>query len=188
MNDDKKEWIGAYRLFHGNVAYVWFPDLYSDSFISDIRQAGFTINAHIVWVKNNLAAGFSDYRWQHENCIYATRGPHNWQGGRDKSTVWEIPSIHSLEKNEGAWGHSTQKPIECMKRPIENNTYEGEWVYDPFCGTGTTIIACERTRRKCLAVELSPQYCDAIIRRWQKETGRQARKSSGELFDELNAI
>lgn len=91
-----------------------------------------------------------------------------------------------LKKEEGAWGHGTQKPIECMRRPIVNNSEEGEWVYDPFSGSGTTFIACERTKRKCLGIELSPHYCDAIIRRWQSETGKQAvLQSDGALFDDL---
>jgi DNA modification methylase len=73
-----------------------------------------------------------------------------------------------------------------MKRPIENNSDEGDYVYDPFCGSGTTIIAAERTGRKCLACELSPVYCDAIIRRWEQETGERAiRESDGLAFDDL---
>jgi DNA modification methylase len=74
-----------------------------------------------------------------------------------------------------------------MKRPIVNNTDEGEFVYDPFSGSGTTFIAAERTNRKCLGIELNPVYCDAIIRRWQQETGKKAILSGdGVSFDDLN--
>jgi DNA modification methylase len=153
--------------------------------IPNLRDCGFTVNQIIIWNKDHFALGHNDYQWKHEPCAYATKGNHNWKGGRSQSTVWDIKSINSL--NEGAFGHSTQKPIECMKRPIENNSDKGDWVYDPFCGSGTTIIAAERSGRKCLAVELSPVYCDTIIRRWELETGKQAvRESDGKLFDDLD--
>lgn len=75
-----------------------------------------------------------------------------------------------------------------MKRPMENNSESGEYVYDPFSGSGTSFIAAERIKRKCLGCELSPVYCDTIVRRWQMETGRQAtRQSDGALFDDLKA-
>lgn len=186
LNDDRADWCEAYELFKGNVAYVWHGNLSTDVVLGNLKKCGFTITSMIVWNKSIFAIGRSDYHWKHEVCAYATRGNHNWQGGRDKCTVWDIPTIRMLSNDEGNWGHSTQKPIECMKRPIENNSVRGEWVYDPFCGSGTTIIACERTKRKCLAVELSPHFCDAIIRRWEEETHRQAKlEETGELFDYL---
>lgn len=186
LNDDRDCWEEAYSKFTGNVAYVWHGNLHTDVVFWDLKKCGFTLNSMIIWNKSNFAIGRSDYHWKHEVCVYATRGNHNWQGGRDKCTVWDIPDIRSVTKSEGSWGHSTQKPIECMKRPIENNSVRGEWVYDPFCGSGTTIIACEKTKRKCLAVELSPHFCDAIVRRWEEETHRQAKlEETGELFDYL---
>lgn len=189
LNDDRASWKESYALFPGKVAYVWHSNLHSDVVFHDLRENGFELNSMIIWNKSNFAIGFSDYHWKHEPCVYATRGNHNWQGGRDKTTVWDIPEIRSLTKEEGSWGHSTQKPIECMKRPIENNSVRGEWVYDPFCGSGTTVISCERTKRKCLAVELSPQFCDAIVRRWEEETHKQAKlEETGELFDRLEEI
>lgn len=186
LNDDRADWYEAYALFPGNVAYVWHGNLNTDVVFGDLKKCGFTLTSMIIWNKNIFAIGHSDYHWKHEPCVYATKGNHNWQGGRDKNTVWDIPMIRCVEKKEGSWGHSTQKPIECMQRPIENNSVMGEWVYDPFCGSGTTVIACERTKRKCLAVELSPQFCDAIVRRWEEETHRQAKlEDGGELFDYL---
>ena len=144
------------------------------------------LNSLIVWNKSQFVLGRGDYHWKHEPCVYATRGKHNWQGDRTQTTVWDIPNI--LHLDEGEWGHGTQKPIECMKRPMENNSEPGEYVYDPFSGSGTSFIAAERTKRKCLGCELSPIYCDTIVRRWQMETGRQAtRQSDGALFDDLKA-
>lgn len=185
-NDDRCSWYESYSLFPGNVAYVWCASSFIDTFIQDLRKCGFKINPFIVWNKDMFALGMTDYQQKHEPCLYATKGNHNWKGGRNQTTVWDIPMISHLKKEEGEWGHSTQKPIECMKRPIENNSDEGDYVYDPFCGSGTTIIAAERTGRKCLACELNPVYCDAIIRRWEHETGERAiRESDGLAFDDL---
>lgn len=185
-NDDRCGWKESYELFPGNIAYVWHAPTNSDTVMQDIKACGYTINSVIVWNKQQMIVGWSDYHWKHEACIYATRGNHNWQGSKNETTVWDIETMLHLKKEEGAWGHGTQKPIECMRRPIENNSEAGEWVYDPFCGSGTTFIACERTKRKCLGIELSPHYCDAIIRRWESETGKQAvLDGDGALFDEL---
>lgn len=183
-NDDRADWYEAYSLFPGNIAYIWHSNISSDIVLTDIKKCGFTPNQMIIWNKSQFAMGLSDYHWKHEPCVYATRGNHNWRGGRSQSTVWDIGVIRYL--GEGEWGHSTQKPIECMKRPIENNSDKGEFVYDPFLGSGTTIIAAERSGRKCLGCEISPHYCDAIVRRWESETGRQAILSGTETtFDEL---
>lgn len=188
-NDDRTDWKDAYSLFPGNVAYVWAPSTFLDYFMGDIRQCGFEISDLIIWNKSEQVLGRKDYHSKFEPCIYATRGKHNWKGGRDKTTVWDIPLIMFLKKEEGSWGHGTQKPIECMKRPIENNSDEGDWVYDPFCGSGTTIIAAERTGRKCIACEISPVYCDAIVRRWESETGGEAiLESTGDTFGSLSGM
>lgn len=92
-----------------------------------------------------------------------------WQGSRKESTVWDIPKPQKSET-----GHSTQKPVECMARPIRNNSKPGDLVYDPFLGSGTTIIAAEQEGRVCYGLELSPAYCDVIVARWEAFTGRKA--------------
>lgn len=185
-NDERADWTEAYSLFTGNIAYIWHANSFSDVVMKNIKDCGFKINSVIIWNKNNFAMGLSDYHWKHEPCLYATRGNHNWKGGRDKTTVWDIPSILFAKKEEGEWGHGTQKPIECMKRPIENNSDKGEYVYDPFLGSGTTLIAAEKTGRKCIGCEISPHYCDAIIRRWESETGgRAVLDGDGAYFDDL---
>lgn len=187
LNDDCSHWKESYSLFEGNVAYVWCSASHMDDFMIDLKACGFEISSQIIWNKSNFCIGRSDYQWKHEPCLYATRGNHNWRGGRNKTTVWDIPLTYQL-KQEGAWGHGTQKPIECMKKPIENNSDPGDWVYDPFCGSGTTIIAAEQTGRKCIGVELSPTYCDAICRRFESVTGKKAiRESDGAEFSELIA-
>lgn len=185
LNDDRADWTEAYKLYPGSVAYVWHASLFSDVIYQNLKDCGFKINSMIIWNKSQFVLGHCDYHWKHEPCVYATRDKHNWNGDRKQCTVWDIPLIRSLD--EGEWGHSTQKPIECMRRPIENSSKEGDFVYDPFLGSGTTVIAAERTGRKCLGCELNPVYCDAIVRRWQSETGGKAvRQEDGCLFDELN--
>lgn len=183
-NDDRADWYEAYSLFPGDICYIWHNALYADLLISEIKKCGFKLISQIIWNKNQLAMGLSDYHWKHEACIYAAKGNHNWKGGRSQSTVWDIKVIRLLD--EGEWGHGTQKPIECMRRPIENNSDPGDYVYDPFLGSGTTLIAAEQTGRKCIGCEISPHYCDAIIRRWESETGKKAiLQGDGAFFDDL---
>ena len=106
-------------------------------------------------MKNNIVIGRGDYHWQHEPCWYAVRkgSTGHWSGDRTQSTAWEIDKQQKSET-----GHSAQKPVECMKRPIENNSSRGQAVYDPFVGSGTTIIAAEMTGRRCHAIEINPVY------------------------------
>jgi DNA modification methylase len=98
------------------------------------------------------------------------RGHGHWHGDRSQTTLWEISS----RKQDAATVHGTQKPVECMRRPIENNSAPGEAVYESFSGSGTTIIAAEIAGRACHAVELDPRYVDVDVRCWQAFTGRQA--------------
>lgn len=107
----------------------------------------------------------------------------HWEGDRKQSTVWQIPKSLNNET-----GHSTQKPVECMRRPIENNSSPGQAVYEPFSGSGTTIIAAEMTGRSCHAIEISPAYVDVAVTRWQAFSGQTARlEETGETFAEVLA-
>ena len=92
-----------------------------------------------------------------------------WCGDRKQSTLWAIPA-----RDDSGHGHGTQKPVECMKRPIENNSSPGQAIYEPFSGSGTTIIAAEITGRICHAIELMPEYVDVAVERWQAFTGEAA--------------
>ena len=185
-NDDRADWSEAYSLFEGDVAYVWHAHNNCDVVMTNLKDCGFNIVQMLVWNKSQFAFGRSDYHWKHEVCAYVARGNHHWNGDRTQSTVWDIPVIRILEKEEGSWGHGTQKPLACMRIPIENNSKEGDYVYDPFCGSGTTIIACEQTGRKGIGVELDQHYCDAIVRRWEAVSGKKAvLEGDGALFDDL---
>ncbi len=191
INDDRADWREAWALFPGDVAYVWHADTQAGKVIESLACVGFPIRAQIVWVKTRFAIGRGDYHHQHEPCFYSVKdgGDENWNfvpehevaeyvvkkgkvghyvGGRKQSTVWFIEHLKSDT------GHSTQKPVECMKRPIENNSSPGQAVYEPFSGSGTTIIAAEMTGRSCHAIELNPLYVDMAVKRWQEFTGQTA--------------
>jgi len=170
-NDDRADWREAWALFPGDVAYVWHGGLHSAVVAESLDECGLNVRAQIIWVKNNIAIGRGDYHWKHEPCWYAVRKgcKGHYAGGRKQSTVWEIDKPMKSET-----GHSTQKPVECMKRPIENNSSPGQAVYEPFSGSGTTIIAGEMTGRSIHAIELNPTYVDIAVTRWQNFTGEIA--------------
>jgi DNA modification methylase len=130
-----------------------------------------------------------DYHWKHEACWYAVREgkTSHWCGDRKQTTVWEFPNNNPFgnQQHEQTWGHGAQKPIQCMRRPIDNNSRPGQAIYDPFLGSGTSLIAAEMTGRICYGLELNPPYVDVIVRRWQVFTGRTARHQASRLsFDE----
>lgn len=114
----------------------------------------------------------------------------HWGGDRTQTTVWEIANnnLFGNPQHEQTWGHGTQKPIECMRRPIINNSRPGQVIYDPFLGSGTALIAAEMTGRVCCGLELSPAYVNVIVRRLQAFTRRIARdQTTGQSFDERAA-
>lgn len=192
LNDDRADWREAWALFPGDVAYVWHGGLHAGTVAESLAANGFGIRAQIVWVKTRPALSRGHYHWQHEPALYAVREsvendgwrfvPEHevaayavkngktakWRGGRKQSTVWFIEHLKSDT------GHGTQKPVDCMRRPIENNSAPGDVVYEPFSGSGTTIIAAEMTSRCCRAIELNPAYVDVAVRRWQEFTGQRA--------------
>lgn len=180
LNDDQADWREAWALFPGEVAYVWHAGVRSNEVADSLHACGFKVYAQIIWAKSNLVIGRGHYHPKHEPCWYAVKkgGTGHWQGDRKQTTLWEIPKPQKSET-----GHSTQKPIECMRRPIENNSRPGDAVYEPFSGSGTTIIAAEQTGRICYAMELSPNYVDVAVRRWQQYTGKTAvLESTGQPF------
>ena len=180
-NDDRADWRDAWALFPGEVAYVWHAGNKAHVVAESLIESDFDIRAQIIWAKNNIVIGRGHYHPKHEPCWYAVRkgGTGHWSGDRKQSTVWDIPKPQKSET-----GHSTQKPVECMKRPIENNSSPGQAIYEPFSGSGTTIIACEMTGRHCYAIELNPAYVDVAVRRWQQFTGKRAvLESTGREFD-----
>ncbi len=177
-NDDRADWAPAYRLFPGDVIYVWHAGVHAAEVAIGIMKAGFEIRAQIIWAKQHFALSRGAYHWQHEPCWYAVReGGHcYWGGDRTQSTLWQVANLNPFGGNQGesATGHGAQKPVELMRRPIRNHTERGAAVYDPFLGSGTTLIAADMTERICYGVEIDPRYCDVIVRRWQEFTGNKA--------------
>jgi DNA modification methylase len=182
-NDHRADWREAWALFPGEVAYVWHAGIYATTVAESLLALGFTLRSQIIWVKPRLVLSRGHYHWQHEPCWYAVRdgGQGHWQAARDQTTIWSIDG--NTEDQDTS--HSTQKPVECMRRPIQNNSKPGDGVYEPFSGSGT-IIAAEIENRRCHAVELSPEYVDVAVLRWQAFTGKTAvLEQGGQTFAEV---
>lgn len=203
LNDDRADWREAWALFPGSVAYVWHAGTFAGDVAASLESCKFKLRAQIVWVKTRHVLSRGDYHHQHEPCFYGVKpdADENWNfvpeheistyavkkgavgqyvGGRKQSTVWFIEHLKSDT------GHGTQKPVECMKRPIENNSSPGQAVYEPFSGSGTTIIAGEMTGRSIHAIELNPAYVDVAVKRWQEFTGQEAvHAETGRTFADV---
>ena len=170
-NDDRSDWRDAWALFEGDVAYVWHSGLHARVVEESLIACGFEIRAQIIWVKNAPRLSRGHYHWQHEPAYYAVRtgSSARWIGDRKQTTTW------FLEHFDNDTGHGTQKPFEAMARPIRNHTLRDELVYDPFLGSGTTLIAADALGRTCYGLEIDPGYCDVIVRRWEQFSGRHAQ-------------
>lgn len=186
MNDDRADWREAWALFPGDVAYVWHGALHAGTVADSLAAEGFEIRSQIIWSKERLVLSRGHYHWQHEPCWYAVRkgGSGAWSGDRKQTTLWQI----SAKDQDAATVHGTQKPVECMRRPMLNNSSTGQVVYEPFSGSGTTIIAAETCGRHCYAVELNPAYVDVAVLRWRQLTGEVATlEGEGTSFDDVAA-
>ncbi len=201
-NDDRASWAMAFRLFPGDVAYIWHAACYSTVVERAIVSCGFDIRSQIIWVKSHLAISRGQYHWRHEACWFAVRKQQSahWAGGRKQNTVWadiidvwkpselmfagpidektliafkaDMTTVWEIgtDASEAKTTHGTQKPLECMERPIRNHDFK--IVYDPFLGSGTTLVASERLGRSCYAAEINPAYVAVSIQRWVDMTGK----------------
>jgi DNA modification methylase len=186
LNDHRADWREAWALFPGDVAYVWHGALHATTVAESLVACGFTIRSQIIWAKERLVLSRGDYHWQHEPCWYAVRqkATGHWSGDRKQTTLWTIPS----RDQDTTTVHGTQKPVECMRRPMLNNSSPGQAVYEPFSGSGSCIIAAETCGRQCHAVELDPAYVDVAVERWQAFTGQEALlEATGETFAAVRA-
>jgi DNA modification methylase len=145
--------------------YLWHADRRANEVYQAAIGAGYEIRTQIIWhkLKAHYGAWMAQYKQKHEPCIYCVKGTPDFTGDTNEVTVWEYdqPSVNEF--------HPTQKPVELMERAIGNHPYK--MVYEPFAGSGTTLIACERLKRKCRAVEIDPGYCAVAIQRWVDMTG-----------------
>ena len=159
----------AYALFSGKIAYVWMSSLALPIAARGLDACGF-VRRSLIWDKGHIVIGRGHYHWRHEACWYAVKkgAQANWAGDRKTSTIWEIDNPRKSEP-----GHSAQKPVEYMQRAIHN--HRGD-VYDPFVGSGTTLIAGEQEGRIVCAIEIEPAYVDVTVKRWEAFTGRTATR------------
>jgi len=176
-NDDRVNWAAAFKLFRGAVAYVWHAGVHAAEVSLGLADSEFEIRAQIIWTKQHFVFGRGAYHWKHEPCWYAVRKGKgaDWIGDRKQTTVWEIVNANPMggAEDDVNTTHATQKPVECMARPIRNHSGD---VYDPFLGSGTTLIAAEQLGRICYAMEIDPGYCDVSVQRWEQMTGGKAKR------------
>lgn len=190
----------------GAAAYIFHASMESANFMQAFTAAGFKHAENLVWVKNNLVLGLNDYHWKHEPIIYGWKegAGHYFTDSRVETTVIDdSPNINGMSKSElknyikellqrepastviyedkpqRSVDHPTMKPVKLVAYLIRNSSRTGENVIDPFGGSGSTLIACEQTNRRCYTAELDPKYCDLIVKRWEQLTGNKAVKISG---------
>jgi len=166
------------------ACYIAMSSSELDTLQQAFRDAGGKWSTFIIWAKNTFTLGRSDYQRQYEPILYGWRegADHFWCGARDQGDVWFFnkPARNDL--------HPTMKPVELVERAVRNSSKSRDIVLDPFGGSGSTLIACEKSGRQARLIELDPKYVDVIIRRWQDYTGNKAvLKETGQDFDETTS-
>lgn len=173
--------IGAAKMSakDGAALYVCFTWRTYSEFQSALKAAGVEVKACIVWDKKSIGLGNSNYRPQHEFIFYCGG---QWYGDKSESDVW-----YMSRGATGKYVHPTQKPVELIERALKNSSKRGDVVHDCFGGSGSTLIACEKTGRHSRLMELDPKYVDVIVKRWQEFTGKTATlESDGRTFAEVS--
>jgi DNA modification methylase len=177
-SDTRADWSQAFALVPSlEVAYVWHASKFTREVLDGLLRIGFVHHQQIIWNKGRTVLTRTHYWFQHEPCWYVRKKNTPWyRKPGENSTIWDSPSPKFIMggSDEDKFDHPTQKPVALMRRPIMNHTKRGASVYDPFLGSGTTLIAAELSGRVCCGIELDPKYVDVIIERWQKLTGKQA--------------
>lgn len=157
----------------GAVFYIWHADSEGYNFRGACKDAGWKVRQCLIWAKDTMVMGRQDYHWKHEPCLYGWKegASHLWAADRKQTTIIECkrPRVNDI--------HPTMKPVELMEYQILNNTKGQDVVLDLFGGSGSTLIACEKTGRKARLMELDPKYCDVIVKRWEDFTGKKAELS-----------
>ncbi len=163
----------------GSPIYVAHSELERANFISAFVDAGFKYSSIIVWVKNNSTFSMNkDYKWKHEPIIYGWKQGKErvWEGDNKQDTVWNIDRPSRSEE------HPTMKPIELCEKAIKNSSIENSLIFEPFTGSGSTMVAAHQLRRKCYGMELDPKYCQVIIDRMRKLDPTLVIKKNGEVI------
>ena len=167
-------------LIPGAAVYVAHPaGALSVTFGSRFLAQGWRLHQTLVWVKDSLVIGHSDYHYRHEPVLFGYkasqgrrgRGSGGWYGGNDCPSVFEVP------RPKASPDHPTSKPVALIEAMVTNSSRSGDVVLDGFLGSGSTLIACERAGRRCFGLEIDPRYVDVAVRRWKAYTGRKAEKA-----------
>ena len=159
----------------GASIYVCHADLEGINFRTAFRDAGFQMRSNIIWNKNSMVLGRGDYQWKHEPILYGWRAgaTHTWYGDRTQTTVWDMKRPSRSES------HPTTKPIELIEKALMNSSKQDDIVLDLFLGSGSTLIASQKTGRICYGMELDPKYVDVIVQRYVDYTGVTEIKKNG---------
>jgi DNA modification methylase len=179
--DTRADWSEAFELVPSlEVAYVWCATTGMIEVAGGLERIGFELRQQIIWAKTQAAMSRSAYNWQHEPCWYAVRKGKtaSWRGSHSDTTLWEMASPKMIMggSTEEKYDHPTQKPVEAMSRAIGHHAGD---VYEPFSGSGTTLIAAETLGRRCYAIEIDPKYVQVAIERWQNFSGAKAVRVDG---------
>jgi DNA modification methylase len=162
--------------------YICMPSLEWNTLYRAFCEAGGHWSTFLIWSKDGFTLGRSDYQRQYEPILYgwAKGKKHYWCGDRNQGDVWSI--VRPFANRE----HPTAKPVELVERAVENSSRRGETVLDPFAGSGTTLIACERHKRRARLIEIDPRYADLICRRWEEFSGQAAvLEGDGRTFEDI---
>ncbi len=175
-NDDRADWREAWALFPGDVAYVWHGALHASTVADSLVASGFQIRAQVIWAKDRLVLGRGHYHWQHEPCWYAVRG----HGPLVRRPQADHP-VADRQPGPGRRDGARHPEAGRVHAPADGEQLvsPGQAVYEPFSGSGTTLIAAEQSGRSCHAIELSPAYVDVAVLRWQAFTGQEAVLEGG---------
>lgn len=179
--DTRTDWSEAYELVPSlEVGYVWHAGVHAAAVAEGLIRIGFEIASQVIWDKGLFAMSRGWYHWGHEPCWVVRKPgvPNLYIGTRDQSTVWRAASPKMIMggSKEEKFDHPAQKPVVLCEIPIRNHTEAGEAVYEPFSGSGTTLMAAEALGRRCYAMEIDPKYVQVAIERWEGVTGRKAEK------------
>ncbi len=182
--DVRADWSEAFALVPSlQVGYVWYASAHTGEVLAGLLAIGFEFAQQIIWDKGLFSIGRSWYHWNHEPCFVIRKpGVSNlFIGEHDQATIWRAPSPKRIGSGskERKEDHPTQKPVLLSEIPIRNHLRPGEAVYEPFSGSGTTLIAAETLGRRCYAMEIDPKYVQVAIERWQNFTGRTAERVDG---------
>jgi DNA modification methylase len=165
------------------VGYVWHAGVHAAEVAQGLERIGFEIVAQIIWDKGLFAMGRSWYHWSHEPCWVVRKKSAKvpFRGSRDQATIWRVPSPKMIMGGsaEPRLDHPTQKPLVLFETPIRNHLKAGEALYEPFCGSGTALIAAERTGTRCHAMEIDPLYVEVALARWERFSGQAAVRLDG---------